>query len=209
MCSRTKSSADKSLLYQPSIAESLYEQQQIGLNVDLKLISGRSSVFVHSAMLLKSDFLASLLQSPPCSCSPHTVLVLPSVYSSILLSFVSMLYTGYIEHISKDEAKNILDLAKDLVLLNVSILESEPSVPNESSTSPITKEGILKLHTVFDSSDGGESSKLSFQGVELFVKNCLFPRKLRNSMAFMVGFKKTLIFVQLGHMLAHMTKMRT
>ena len=69
-----------------------------------------------------------------------------------------MLYTGYIEHISKDEAKNILDLAKDIVLLNVSILESEPSVPNESSTSPITKGGILKLHTVFDSYDGGESS---------------------------------------------------
>ena len=136
MCSRIKFSAAKSLSYQSSNAESLHAQQQIGLNVDIELISGRYSVFVHSAMLLKSSLLASLLQSPPCSCSRPTVLILPPVYSSILSSFVSMLYTGYIEHISKDEARDLLGLAKELVLHHVSTLESEPAVLNVSSTSP-------------------------------------------------------------------------
>ena len=60
-------------------------------------------MFAHSAMLLKSSStLASLLQTP-CFCSQPTVLILPPVYSPILSDFVSLLYSGYVENISKDK----------------------------------------------------------------------------------------------------------
>ena len=120
MSTKVKSLVDESTSYHSSILESLHTQQQIGLNVDIKLSSGDHSVFAHSAMLLKSSStLASLLQTP-CFCSQPTVLILPPVYSPILSDFVSLLYSGYVENISKDKVSILVNLATELGINNLS-----------------------------------------------------------------------------------------
>ena len=106
--------------YQSSIVGSLHSQQQTGLNLDIKLLSGGHSVFIHSAMLLNSSpMLASLLRTP-CFCSQPTDLILPPVYSPILSDFVSLLYLGYVADISKDKVKLLVSLATAVGIHNLS-----------------------------------------------------------------------------------------
>ena len=158
MSTKVKSLVDESTSYHSSILESLHTQQQIGLNVDIKLSSGGHSVFAHSAMLLKSSStLASLLQNP-CFCSQPTVLILPPVYSPILSHFVSLLYSGYVENISKDKVSSLVNLAAEL---GIHYLSSELSKP-ESYTEAVPRVNILKLKTVIESSGSEDPFKLSF-----------------------------------------------
>jgi hypothetical protein len=144
--------------YQSSIVGSLHSQQQTGLNLDIKLLSGGHSVFIHSAMLLNSSpMLASLLRTP-CFCSQPTDLILPPVYSPILSDFVSLLYLGYVADISKDKVKLLVSLATEVGIHNLSSEISEP----ESYTAAVPRVNVLKLKTVIEIFDGENSFKLSF-----------------------------------------------
>ena len=128
MSTKIKSVVDESSSYQSSMLESLHKQQQSSLNVDIKLSSGGHSVFAHSAMLTKSSTtLASVLQTP-CFCSHPTDIILPPVYSPVLSDFVSLLYSGYVENISKDKVTSLVNLATQLGIQNLL------SQPNSTST---------------------------------------------------------------------------
>ena len=142
MSTKVKFSPENS--YQSSIVGSLHSQQQKGLNLDIKLISGGHTVSVHYAILLNSSsMLASLLRTP-CYCSQPTVLILPPVYSPILCDFVSLLYFGYAADISKDKLKLLMSLATELGIHNLS---SEISTP-EFYRAAVPRENVLKTKTV-------------------------------------------------------------
>ena len=156
MSTKVKFSQENS--YQSSIAGSLHTQQQTGLNLDLKLLSGGHSVFIHSAMLLNSSpMLASLLRTP-CFCSQPTDLILPPVYSPILCDFVSLVYSGYVANISKDKVKLLLSLATEVGIHNVSSEISELKFSNAG----VPSDNVLKLKTVLEGSDGEHDFILSF-----------------------------------------------
>ena len=102
-----------------SLVKSMKQQQQAGLNVDFMLSSGGNRVFVHSCLIRNTSSLLTNLLGSSCSCSqPHAIL-LPSTYSTILSSFVSLMYTGIANNLAKASVTKILNLAKDLGFDNV------------------------------------------------------------------------------------------
>ena len=105
---------NSTLVYQSSIMKLVYRQQKNKKDVDLNILSGDKSVFVHSLVLqLGSSFLASLLDSS-CDCSRPNSLVVHSVYSEVLHYFVSFLYTGCTPPMSNTNARSLQSLIKEL-----------------------------------------------------------------------------------------------
>ena len=86
----------------------MYKQQQMGENVDFMIKSGEQRIYVHSLFVrFCNPYLKLLLQSS-CLCNQPTVLILPSLYASLLPNFVSLLYTGMTNKLSDD------DLVRDM-----------------------------------------------------------------------------------------------
>merc|ERR1719318_1304888 len=107
-------------------------------------------------MLTKSSTtLASVLQTP-CFCSHPTDIILPPVYSPVLSDFVSLLYSGYVENISKDKVTSLVNLATQLGIQNLSSQLSKPCSEAVPSVS------VLKEKTVIKSYDSEDSFELSF-----------------------------------------------
>eukprot|EP00092_Neocalanus_flemingeri_P034394 GFUD01037403.1.p1 GENE.GFUD01037403.1~~GFUD01037403.1.p1 ORF type:complete len:510 (-),score=148.27 GFUD01037403.1:79-1608(-) len=109
--------------YPTSLLQSL--QHQSGHHTDISLTSGDQTVPV-SAVLLRncSPFLNALLQSP-CSCSQQTTVTLPATtISSTLPSLVSLLYSGYVSNMSRDQVEQLRHLTKELGL-RTSICDSD------------------------------------------------------------------------------------
>ena len=105
---------NSTLLYQLSNMKLVYKQQKNKEDVDLKILSGDRSVFVHSLVLqLGSSFLASLLDSS-CDCFRPNSLVVHPIYSKVLHYFVCFLYTGCTPPIKIANARILQSLIKDL-----------------------------------------------------------------------------------------------
>ena len=105
---------NSTLVYQLSTLKFVYKQQKNKEDVDLKILSGDKSVFVHSLVLkLGSSFLTSLLDSS-CDCSRPSSLVVHSVYSKVLHYFVCFLYTGCTPPMSIANTRLLQSLIKDL-----------------------------------------------------------------------------------------------
>ena len=115
--------------HQPSFLQLFHEQQKKGIDVDIKLQSGKESISVHSSILqLGSPFLACLLRSP-CSCSRANILVVNPLYSRVLPHPVSLLDTGHSKQGSKDQISLLHSLISDLGFQNVSC---EPFRPRKT-----------------------------------------------------------------------------
>eukprot|EP00092_Neocalanus_flemingeri_P034395 GFUD01037404.1.p1 GENE.GFUD01037404.1~~GFUD01037404.1.p1 ORF type:complete len:193 (-),score=60.20 GFUD01037404.1:170-748(-) len=113
--------------YPTSLLQSL--QHQSGHHTDISLSSGDQTVSVSSVLLRNSSpFLSALLQSPclcSCSCSLQTVVTLPTTtISSTLPSLVSLLYSGYVSNMSRDQVEQLRCLTKELGL-RTSICDSD------------------------------------------------------------------------------------
>ena len=117
------------MYHQSSLLDLLHKQQNKGIDLDIKLQSGRKTIYVHSSILqLGSHFLSSLLSSP-CSCSRANILVLPPIYSEVLPHFVSLLYTGHSKHGSMPQISLLQSLISQLGFENVSC---EPFRPRKA-----------------------------------------------------------------------------
>ena len=100
--------------YHSGLLKLLHKQQKEGIDVDMKLQSGKKTIAVHSVILrFGSPFLASLVGSP-CSCSRPDTLILHPLYTGVLPNLVSLLYTGYSENKSKSQMKLLQNLMKSL-----------------------------------------------------------------------------------------------
>ena len=130
----------------------------------VQLISSRSSVFIHKALLQNvSPFLANILCSS--ATSDECVILLPPSSPSSLRSLVKLLYTGCVSGLSKGNSQHLLELSK-LLNLNISSEEVEyDDGDNASGDIPIEQENDsdkdqLKIKTKI--SNKNESVALSF-----------------------------------------------
>ena len=148
----------------------MYKQQQMGENVDFMIKSGEQRIYVHSLFVrFCNPYLKLLLQSS-CLCNQPTVLILPSLYASLLPNFVSLLYTGMTNKLSKDDLKNVKCLVRDLGFEHLAFTDDEePYSDNpvaESSEIPLKVKGsgnpVLKTETNIEDHGRQESFKLSF-----------------------------------------------
>ena len=157
---------NRDLPHQSDLVKSIYEQQQLGLNVDLLLSSGDKRISVHlSVMRISCPMLNDLLNFN-CSCSQPKSLILPECYSAILSSFASLLYTGY-SAISEGMVGQVKELSALLGLSNISICQRkketpENSVIQQSIGEDMVEDGspVLKLTTNMEETN--QSFKLSF-----------------------------------------------
>ena len=100
--------------YHSGLLKLLHKQQKEGIDVDIKLQSGKKTIAVHSVILkFGSPFLASLVGSP-CSCSRPDTIILHPRYTEVLPHLVSLLYTGFSENKSRSQMKLLQSLIKDL-----------------------------------------------------------------------------------------------
>ena len=76
----------------------MFEQQQLGENVDFVFESGDKKVFV-------------------------LILILSAHYATILPNFISLLYTGFTNNLSNDNVNTVMNLARELGFLNISVIE--------------------------------------------------------------------------------------
>ena len=134
--------------YKTSLLKDLYLQQQSGQYTDLTIYSGGQKVSIHSVILKNcSPLLNSFLESA-CSCSQPAALILPTTCSSVLSSFVSLLYTGYTPNIAKDMVEQLMFLSKELAM--VTVMCGSDDSPNElddveEQTDP--RVSVLKIET--------------------------------------------------------------
>ena len=80
--------------HQYDLVKSVFEQQQVGLNVDFLLESGENSISLHLLVMRISCPMLNVLLDFDCSCSQPQSLILPDCYSHILTHLVTLLYTG-------------------------------------------------------------------------------------------------------------------
>ena len=81
-------------LQDSDIIVGMFQQQQLGENVDFSIESGDQKVLVHFLLVhCSTPYFKSLLTSD-CMCNSPSGLILPSQYANILPNFVSFLYTG-------------------------------------------------------------------------------------------------------------------
>ena len=104
----------------------------------VQLISSGERAYVHTAILTNVNvFLCDILSSS-CICD-SSVLVLPASPPSTLRNFVALLHTGNIKGLSKEQACDVIELAKGFNLdisseLMANDLSSEENmVPDKSS----------------------------------------------------------------------------
>eukprot|EP00092_Neocalanus_flemingeri_P036810 GFUD01040071.1.p1 GENE.GFUD01040071.1~~GFUD01040071.1.p1 ORF type:complete len:511 (-),score=137.66 GFUD01040071.1:63-1595(-) len=122
--------------YPTFLLQSLHHQS--GRHSDISLCSGDQTVSVPLVLLRNSSpFLQSLLQSP-CTCSQLTTVTLPPTTFSTLPSLVSLLYTGYISSMSRDQLEQLRLLTKELGLRTSTCDSNLIQYVSEGDTASVT-----------------------------------------------------------------------
>eukprot|EP00092_Neocalanus_flemingeri_P036809 GFUD01040070.1.p1 GENE.GFUD01040070.1~~GFUD01040070.1.p1 ORF type:complete len:496 (+),score=138.03 GFUD01040070.1:52-1539(+) len=123
--------------YPTFLLQSLHHQS--GRHSDISLSSGDQTVSIPLVLLRNSSpFLQSLLQSP-CTCSQLTTVTLPpTTFSSTLPSLVSLLYTGYISSMSRDQLEQLRLLTKELGLRTSTCDSNLIQYVSEGDTASVT-----------------------------------------------------------------------
>ena len=97
----------------------MFQQQQLGDNVDFSIVSGDQRVLVHSLLVRCSTPYLKLLLTPDCMCNSPSGLILSSQYESILPNFVSFLYTGFTDSMTEYEVSNLISLTRELGFVDI------------------------------------------------------------------------------------------
>ena len=134
--------------HQYDLVKSVFEQQQVGLNVDFLLESGENSISLHLLVMRISCPMLNVFLNVDCSCSQPQSLILPDCYSYILTHLVTLLYTG-ISYIPEGMVVQMKELLSLLGVCNISyyckIRETSEEEVNDDMVNPGSS--VLKLTT--------------------------------------------------------------
>ena len=130
----------------------MFQQQQLGDNVDFSIVSGDQRVLVHSLLVRCSTPYLKLLLTPDCMCNSPSGLILSSQYESILPNFVSFLYTGFTDSMTDYEVSNLISLTRELGFVdieenNMESIDKSTKTGNILSESEVSRISVLKVKT--------------------------------------------------------------
>ena len=116
--------SNSNLPHQSDLVNSIFQQQQLGLDVDLSLVSGDERISVHWLVMKSSCPTLNVLLNSDCPCSKPNSLILPECYSAILSNFVTLVYTGTVS-IPQGMVTEMKELSFILGLANIDLFEDE------------------------------------------------------------------------------------
>ena len=147
---------------QSDLVSSIFQQQQLGRNVDFSLVSGDKSISVHWFVLRNSSPMLNVLLNSSCSCSKPSSLILPEYYSALLSNFVTLLYTGTVT-IAQGLVTEMKELSCMLGVSNIDSFKAEnktDTVRNMDYREEVNDDKVIKLSTNI-AKENGKSFKLS------------------------------------------------
>ena len=154
-----------------SLLETIHNQCQSQANTDVTIHSGDQTVQVHSVFLKNCSPLLNSLFQFSCLCSQPSEIILPSCFSSVLDSFISLLYTGKASNITKEHVDQLILLSKELAIENIVVSDMKDDIdvdePNPDrfdleTFNTIKETSVLKLETCISDFKSNETMKLSF-----------------------------------------------
>ena len=144
----------------------MFQQQQLGDNVDFSIVSGDQRVLVHSLLVRCSTPYLKLLLTPDCMCNSPSGLILSSQYESILPNFVSFLYTGFTDSMTDYEVSNLISLTRELGFVDIEentmeSIDKSTKTGNILSESEVSRISVLKVKTKLENQTLGQSFDFS------------------------------------------------
>ena len=115
-----------------------------------QLVSGDEKAFVHCALLSNASAFLQDMFSSVCCCESN-IFILPSSSPSTLDTFVTLLYTGSISDISRNQAGQVVKLARELdINITCEVIDSavQPSTISDDNVENCKKELKLKSKMV-------------------------------------------------------------